>query len=388
MHQMNLSVSDKSIDETYESNVKVFVRILPLEKICDSYAKINADSKHRGIVPRLLADMFAEKTNRRKINDICYRLSFLELRGKNIIDLLTTKKQRIFNIKERDVFKNITMVNVENEEEALRKVLEGEIRRSITKSAMYPVSHLGAAVITIHVSNASLIKSQAIIATAKIHIVEMAGIGTVGKSGCWKTAADLGMANLMKTQLEQYFLYLREPSVCKVYNIVRSNNLLKLLRDALTVTSVIRFISHVRITKEDLNVTLSTMRLTAKISKLKPIKMVRHIQPQTELILQQLREEVDTLKKELELNDMFLHQEALANISKSRLEQIRRDIMNFLQGSISELTLFNVTQARVLMKITKQLYDKFVLLIFRMLRSDFKFQSAYLNLINKSKCSI
>ncbi|XP_025075626.1 kinesin-like protein KIF9 [Pogonomyrmex barbatus] len=197
--------------------------------------------QHRGIVPRLLADMFAEKTNRRKINDICYRLSFLELRGKNIIDLLTTKKQRIFNIKERDVFKNITMVNVENEEEALRKVLEGEIRRSITKSAMYPVSHLGAAVITIHVSNASLIKSQAIIATAKIHIVEMAGIGTVGKSDCWKTAADLGMANLMKTQLEQYFLYLREPNVCKMYSIVRSNNLLKLLRDALTVTSVIRY---------------------------------------------------------------------------------------------------------------------------------------------------
>ncbi|XP_025075627.1 uncharacterized protein LOC112553033 [Pogonomyrmex barbatus] len=107
------------------------------------------------------------------------------------------------------------------------------------------------------------------------------------------------------------------------------------------------------------------MRLTAKISKLKPIKIVRHIQPQMELILQQLRKEVDILKKELELNDMFLHQEALANISESRLEQIRRDIMNFLQGSISELTLFNVTQARVLMKITKQLYDKFTVVHWR-----------------------
>lgn len=74
---------------------------------------------------------------------------------------------------------------------------------------------------------------------------------------------------------------------------------------------------------------------------------------------------MNTLKKELELNDMFLHQEALPNISKSRLEQMSQDIMNFLQGFISELTLFNVTQARVLVKVVKQLYDKFVLLIFR-----------------------
>lgn len=119
-----------------------------------------------------------------------------------------------------------------------------------------------------------------------------------------------------------------------------------------------------RITREDLDVTLSTMRLTAEIAKLKPIKTIRHIQPRVELIMQQLQKEVNTLKKELELNDMFLHQEALSNISKSRLEQMSQDIINFLQGFISELTLFNVTQARILVKVVKQLYDKFVLLIF------------------------
>lgn len=59
-------------------------------------------------------------------------------------------------------------MDVENEDETLRKVLEGETRRSIMKGTMYPVSHLGAAVITFHVSNASLIKSQAIVATAKV----------------------------------------------------------------------------------------------------------------------------------------------------------------------------------------------------------------------------
>lgn len=68
----------------------------------------------------------------------------------------------------------------------------------------------------------------------------MAGTGTAGSpSSCWKTATDLGMANLMKTQLEQYFVYLRKQSAC-MYAVIRSNNLLKLLKDALGITSVIR----------------------------------------------------------------------------------------------------------------------------------------------------
>ncbi|XP_025268318.1 kinesin-like protein KIF9 [Camponotus floridanus] len=316
--------------------------------------------EHRGIIPRFLSDIFAEKTNRRKINDIHYRLSFVELKGKDVIDLLTTRKRKIVNINNHNAFKNITIVNVENEDETLRKILEGEARRSIVKNTMYPVSHLGAVVITFHVSNASLIKSQAFVATSKIHIVEMAGTGTAGSpSNCWKTATDLGMANLMRMQVEQYFVYLRKQSAC-MYAIIRSNNLLKLLKDAFGITSVIRFVSHVRIASEDLDVTLSTMRLSGKIAKLKPIKTIRHIQSRTELIVQQLREEVNELKKELELNNMFLHQEALSNISKLRSEQINRDIMNFLEGSISELTLFNVTQARLLIKVAKQLFDKLI----------------------------
>lgn len=129
-------------------------------------------------------------------------------------------------------------------------------------------------------------------------------------------------------------------------------------------SSLVSFISHVRVTKDDLIVTLSTMRLTMEIGRLKPIKMVRHVQPQAELILQRLREEVNALKKELLLNDMFLRQEALMNISKTRVEQIGRDITNFLKSSISELTLFNVTQAQILVKIVKQLYKKFVFAVF------------------------
>jgi len=65
-------------------------------------------------------------------------------------------------------FQNVIIIDVENEEETLKQVREGEGRRSIVRSTTYPVSHLGATVLTIHVSNTSLIKSQAIVATAKV----------------------------------------------------------------------------------------------------------------------------------------------------------------------------------------------------------------------------
>ncbi|KAG5323466.1 KIF9 protein, partial [Acromyrmex heyeri] len=66
MHQTNFSMSDdESIDEVYNSNVKVFVRILPLEKPCDSCAKISKDGKT--IYLRCLQDMQRDKQSKHPI---------------------------------------------------------------------------------------------------------------------------------------------------------------------------------------------------------------------------------------------------------------------------------------------------------------------------------
>lgn len=71
--------------------------------------------------------------------------------------------------------------------------------------------------------------------------METAGTGTVGKNSCWKTAADIGMANLMKTQLEQFFSHIESPATI---NISRSNNLFKILGNAFSVSSIIRLLKR------------------------------------------------------------------------------------------------------------------------------------------------
>lgn len=54
---------------------------------------------------RLLSDMFAEKAKRRKVNKIQYRLSFVELRGKEVKDLLLAKTENRIKINDTDAFK-------------------------------------------------------------------------------------------------------------------------------------------------------------------------------------------------------------------------------------------------------------------------------------------
>ncbi|XP_015191841.1 PREDICTED: kinesin-like protein KIF9 [Polistes dominula] len=427
--------------ESNEKNIKVFVRILPLEKQCKSCAQIDTEHKkicirclqdlhtrrsanknhiywcfqtdgifynasqeevykatttnliekvldgvnciiysygqigsgksftigglrnnweHRGLVMRLLSDMFTEKAKRRKVNKIQYRLSFVELRGKEVKDLLLAKTENKIKVNDTDAFKNVTIINVNNQETALKKLFEGETRRSIVTGSFYPASHLGTAVITLHVSNTSLITSWAVVAKAKIHIVEMAGTGTVGKRNCMKSPADVGAANLGQTQVETFFLYLRGFEI-STKCILRSNNLFKFLGQALSVTSMLRFIAHVCITKEDLDSTLTTLRFASTVSKLRPVKMKYNVRPHTETIISELKKEIEMLKRELELNEMFSNQESTINISKLRYEQMHRDVMHFLNGTLSDMTLYSVSQMEILLTIIKNLYQKLTL---------------------------
>ncbi|XP_046838871.1 uncharacterized protein LOC124433187 [Vespa crabro] len=188
----------------------------------------------------------------------------------------------------------------------------------------------------------------------------MAGTGTVGKRNCMKSPIDVGTANLGQTQVEQFFLYLRGFEI-STKCILRSNNLFKFLGQALSVTSMLRFIAHVCITKEDLDSTLSTLRFASTVSKLRPVKITYNVRPQAETIILELKKEIKILKRELELNEIFFNQETIMNISKLRYEQIHRDVLNFLNGTLSDLTLYSVSQMEILLKIIKNLYHELTL---------------------------
>lgn len=98
------------------------------------------------------------------------------------------------------------MVCVNSEEEGLKKIFEGEFKRSITKGTTYPASHLATSVITIHVCNTSLITSWGTVTTAKVCFVssnyvnrEIGGIVELRVVDWFRDALIRNLINLLDT---------------------------------------------------------------------------------------------------------------------------------------------------------------------------------------------
>ncbi|XP_046492963.1 kinesin-like protein KIF9 [Neodiprion pinetum] len=327
-------------------NVKIFVRILPLTKICESLLKLDDNGKHRGIIARMLSDMLEEKRNRKYSDAIEYRMSYVEIYKNQVKDLLVGKNGRAkFNI-----------LPVNSEDETLKKIFEGEARKSIEQGETYDASHQGTSILTFHVSNTSLITSWAVATHSRIHIVDMAGFDSVGNSGCRKSAEQICNANLDKAKLEQFILALRNPNRS---NIPRhSSNLLKYLGHAFELSSLLRFIAHIRVTDEDLILTLSTLRFASNVKKLKPKKIRYDVMPESDIEVGKLRENIARLRKELAVNNMLLHQEPLGNVSTARAKQIEQDAIDFLNGGLDDLMLLSLSQSQILLKTFKELFAK------------------------------
>ena len=78
------------------------------------------------------------------------------------------------------------------------------------------------------------------------------------------------------------------------------------------------------------------------------------------MLIEQLQEEVERLKRELDINEMFFRQGTTINISEHRAEQMEQDFLDFLNGNISDVKLISLCQPQVLTMMMKDLYAKLV----------------------------
>lgn len=120
-----------------------------------------------------------------------------------------------------------------------------------------------------------------------------------------------------------------------------------------------RFIAHIKVTIDDLDVSLSILRSVGKMAKISIPKVVAYdVRPHSTMFVEKLQEEIERLKRELYINEMFFHQESSMNVSAQRAHQIRNDFLDFLNGSISDIELISLAQSQVLTKIMKDFYTK------------------------------
>nr|CAD7400021.1 unnamed protein product [Timema poppensis] len=319
---------------------------------------------NRGLVPRCLSQLFDKKEKMKNVAQISFGMSMVEISEFNIKDLLI-EKRKVTSSQHRDPFSLVKNVPIESETSGLKLIFDGEGRRSVGTAAPYEGSHLGHCILTLHIQYKSLVKTAAVTTCSKLHLVDMAGVTSLKKpSAAWKSRHDVGSANIDKSLLEHYIINLVENQEMisqldkHVFLTNRLSTLIRYLSDSLTITSVMRFIGHIRGSFTDLDITLSTLRFGGRIRAIKPNYLNLCTKPEKDLEVDNLREKVNQLQEELELTYILANQPNPANISQARFEQMKRLVEKFLLGEVTELMLLAAGQATLTLQLFKDKYAK------------------------------
>ncbi|XP_064211060.1 kinesin-like protein KIF9 isoform X2 [Tribolium castaneum] len=310
--------------------------------------------ENRGILPRVITDLFHNLNKEASRNiKMCIQASYVEFSRTNIYDLLQPYPNSLASLKE------ITKVKIRSEEEALKIIFRGEGRKVFAESASYP-SHSSSSIFTFYINKKNLEMQDNAIRKCKLHVVDLAGADTVGNFSCsFKNPYEIGTANLAKTQLEQFFLVLCSQIPEQIKLRQKLNPMIQYLGDSLNNSSILRLIGHIRVSREDLLVTISMLRFGEIIGGLKSMKCEVSINKEvTQERVESLERELARLKLENTYNTILMHQDLAKSLNEERFAHIERTVNEFLQNKISHLTLMNVCDVNIALEILRMIYKK------------------------------
>ncbi|RZC33974.1 Kinesin domain containing protein [Asbolus verrucosus] len=311
----------------------------------------------RGILPRLIPDLFRmKKTATATRNDIkmCIQVSFVEISRSTIVDLLKPYPNL------ENSLKNISKIKVRNEDEVYKLIFRGEGRKEYSENSPYP-SHLCSSICTFYITTRNVAMQNNQLSQCKLHIVDLAGTDTMGNFSCFfKNPHEIGRGNLAKTQLEQFFLVLSADIPEQIKVKYRLNPIIQYLGTSLSNSSVLRFIGHIRVEREDLLLTISMLRFGELIGGLKASKYeIKTDNNEVSLEkMHQLQEELKTFKIENKYNSILMHQDLARSLNEERFAHVQRTVNEYLQNKITELTLLNVCEANIALEILKLMCKK------------------------------
>lgn len=142
----------------------------------------------RGLIPRSLGSLFSElKIKKQKIPSFAFRcqVSFTEIYKETVYDLLEQNRTSLIReewtpVQLLDsvnglVLKNLSVYDVESEEEALQLFFMGNNTRITTATSMNSVSSRSHAVFTLLLDSEGIKIDQTVFTSSKINLVDLAG---------------------------------------------------------------------------------------------------------------------------------------------------------------------------------------------------------------------
>lgn len=138
--------------------------------------------KYRGLIPRAVTQIFQEIGSVSE-HDVTVSVSYLEIYNEQLFDLLSDEPRQvhgsglsILNDSRGEVHvKNLTIQQVNNEEQALNFLFEGETRKTIAATKFNEQSSRAHSVYTIHIMSRPRTGGSEKVIHSKLHLVDLAG---------------------------------------------------------------------------------------------------------------------------------------------------------------------------------------------------------------------
>nr|AMS24232.1 kinesin 9A protein [Marsilea vestita] len=293
------------------------------------------NSMHKGIVPRAIQRIFAEKAARPE-SEMAIHVSYLEIYNEVIYDLLSDGSQasRVVTLLEENSLlemKGLSQFHCSTEEEALKYFLRGERHRTIAPNMHHKMSNRSHCMFTIYVERHTKVRDYPDRTAAKLNLVDLAGCERLKNANSVKQwEKEISNINKSLTFLEQAVADLRRG---QGHVSFRQSRLTMLLKDALggnsrTVLIVCALQEH-----DSLDETISALRFAQRVKDLKTSAVINKVVDSALAERQKYERKIAELKKELSLHDALNGRVGISRdeISEQRRVDLKTKIEDFLR---------------------------------------------------------
>ncbi|CAH8666413.1 unnamed protein product [Schistosoma bovis] len=321
----------------------------------------------RGIIPRSIGHLF-EEIQKRSTLSITVKLSYIEIYNEQIIDLLagisldkTTFKRSSFEFlqiaesNDQVYIKGLNCLTVNNLEEALTVLFEGELNRTVASHSLNRFSSRAHAIFTVYLTIIDSMDSNGCIKCSKIHYVDLAGSDNLKRTQTTdKLFKESAYINRSLAFLEQTILALSDPT--RDYIPYRQSKLTHFLKNSIGGRCQTILIANIWNKNTFLKETLSTLRFASRAMSI-PSKPEINQMHDSMAIIKKLQNSNANLLRELLMYDTLNNRGQINydSLTEKQKNKLRNSVLKYLNNEVKDLEIVNLQQLKETFNIFKQI---------------------------------
>ncbi|KAF4669888.1 Kinesin member [Perkinsus chesapeaki] len=339
-----------------------------------TYTMVGSTSsfEHRGIIPRVLTDIFREKAQRPAMS-IDISLSYLEIYNEALSDLLApieagphldrvaANQLTVFEDTIKGVqVKGLRNVAIDNEEDALSVFYTGEGHRVMGETLCNKKSTRSHAILTVYITSRSKLDSSEKITYSKLHLVDLAGSERskgVTAPPSETDKKEVSSINRSCAYLEQVVLALASKG--RDHVPYRQSKLTYILKDSLGGNCKSVLVAAIWPEARHFEETAGTLRFACRMRRVSNSPAV-NIDMDASLLIRKYEKDIKQLQQELEMHDILAGRQRIQydEYTPEEVEELEKQIVQYLSGEDSDFQVESIRQVTEAFKIARRLYQQ------------------------------